>query len=145
MAHLLLEKMLAEKGETEIKVYSGGIAIYARDGMIASLDAHFMLQEQDIHIEREKFVSTDLKKHRDLISNADLILTMTGEQKAMLEAFREAADKPTYTLKEFCGEEGDIEDPAMQGEEAFRARMVEIKHCLEQSLETLIVRSGQVQ
>ena len=145
MAHLMLEKMLAERGITGIKVRSGGIAIYARDGMIASLDAYFMLQEENVHIEREKFVSTDLKKHRDLISNANLILTMTDEQKVMLEAFREAVDKPTYTLKEFSGEKGDIEDPAMQGEEAFRARMVEIKRCLKQSLDALIVRSEQVQ
>ena len=141
MAHALLEKMLADRGIRNITVRSGGIAIYARDGMIASLDADFILQEHDIHINREEFVSTDLKRHRDFIANADLILTMTHEQKSMLDAYPEANGKPAFTLKEFAGEDGDIDDPAAQGEEAFRARMVEIKRCLERSFEDLIQRA----
>ena len=142
MAHVLLEKMLAERAVQHISVRSGGIAIYARDGMIASLDAHFILQEHGIHIKRDEFVSTDLKRHRDLIENADLILTMTNEQKSMLDAYPEADGKPAFTLKEFAGEQGDIDDPAMQGEEAFRARMVEIKRCLEHSFDDLLDRAA---
>ena len=59
----------------------------------------------------------------------------------MLDAYPEANGKPAFTLKEFAGEHGDIDDPAMQGEEAFRARMVEIKRCLERSFEDLIQRA----
>ena len=33
MAHALLEKMLAERRVDHIDIRSGGIAIYARDGM----------------------------------------------------------------------------------------------------------------
>ena len=57
MAHVLLEKMLADREVRHIDVRSGGIAIYARDGMIASLDAYFILQEHGIQIKRDEFVS----------------------------------------------------------------------------------------
>lgn len=138
MAHALLEKMLAERGVDHIDIRSGGIAIYARDGMLASLDARLVLRELDIYLRESDFVSTDLKRHRHLIEKADLILTMTREQKQMLHAYPEAAGKRIFTLREFAGEEGDIDDPAMQGEEAFRARMDEIKYCLEKSFADLL-------
>lgn len=138
MAHSLLEKMLKDRGIGHIAIRSGGIAIYARDRMYASLDARLILREHGIHLEAEDFVSTDLKRHRDLIAEAHLVLTMTEEQKSMLDAYPEAEGKPAYTLKEFAGETGDIDDPAMQGEDAFRARMIEIKRCLENSFEDLL-------
>ena len=138
MAHVLLEKMLTERGIDHIDIRSGGIAIYARDGMLASLDARLVLRELDIYLREGDFVSTDLKRHRHLIQKADLILTMTQEQKELLDAYPEAAGKRILTLKEFAGEEGDIEDPATQGEEAFRARMDEIKRCLEKSFDDLV-------
>lgn len=138
MAHSLLEKMLKDRSIEHITIRSGGIAIYARDRMYASLDARLILREHGIHLEAEDFVSTDLKRHRYLIEEAHLILTMTEEQKGMLDAYIEAESKPAYTLKEFAGEAGDIDDPAMQGEDAFRARMVEIQRCLENSFENLL-------
>ncbi len=138
MAHTLLEKMLKDRDVEHITIRSGGIAIYARDRMYASLDARLILREHGIHLEAEDFVSTDLKRHRYLIEEAHLILTMTEEQKGMLDAYSEAEGKPAYSLKEFAGEAGDIDDPAMQGEDAFRARMIEIQRCLENSFEDLL-------
>jgi protein-tyrosine-phosphatase len=138
MAHALLEKMLAERGVNHLNVRSGGIAIYARDRMLASLDARLVLREVGIHLQSDEFVSTDLKRHRHLIEQAHLILTMTNEQKQMLDAYPEATGKRALTLREFAGEDGDIDDPAMQGEEAFRARLEEIKRCLEKSFDDLL-------
>ena len=138
MAHALLENMLDERGIRHFNVRSGGIAIYARDGMLASLDARLVLRELDIYLQDGEFVSTDLKRHRHLLEQAHLILTMTNEQKQMLDAYPEVAGKRALTLREFAGEEGDIDDPAMQGEEAFRARMVEIQRCLEKSFDDLL-------
>jgi protein-tyrosine-phosphatase len=138
MAHAVLDKMLTERGIDHIDIRSGGIAIYARDGMLPSLDARLVLREVDIYVKETDFSSTDLKRHRHLIEQAHLILTMTHEQKQMLDAYPEATGKRIFTLREFAGEEGDIDDPAMQGEEAFRARLTEIKRCLEKSLDELI-------
>ncbi len=138
MAHALLEKMLADRGATHINVRSGGIAIYARDRMLASLDARLVLRDVGIHIADGEFVSTDLKRHRHLIEQAHIILAMTEEQKRMLDAYPEATGKPAYTLLEFAGESGDIEDPAMQGDQVFRARLDEIQYCLEKSIDDLL-------
>jgi protein-tyrosine-phosphatase len=138
MAHMLLHKMLTERGVDHVHVRSGGVAIYARDGMIPSLDARIVLREHDIHLKEDDMSSTDLKRHRHIIEQADLILAMTHEQKQLLDAYPEATGKRVFTLKEFAGEEGDIDDPAMQGEEAFHARMVEIFRCLEKSFEDLL-------
>lgn len=143
MAHALLGKMLAERKVEHIEIRSGGIALYARDGMLPSLDARLVLRDIDIELRENDIVSTDLKRHGHLIAQADLILTMTHEQKQMLAAHPETAGKRVFTLKEFAGEDGDIDDPAMQGEEAFRARLDEIKRCLEKSFEDLLELSHE--
>lgn len=143
MAHALLGKMLAERKVEHIDIRSGGIALYARDGMLPSLDARLVLRDIDIELRENDIVSTDLKRHGHLIAQADLILTMTHEQKQMLAAHPETAGKRVFTLKEFAGEDGDIDDPAMQGEEAFRARLDEIKRCLEKSFEDLLELSHE--
>jgi len=79
--------------------------------MIASLDARLALRDEGIQLGENDFVSTDLRRHRDLLAGADLILTMTGLQKQMLASFDEARGRPVFTLREFVGEEGDIDDP----------------------------------
>ena len=140
IAQLLLERMLARHGaDGAIRVRSGGIANYARDGMIASLDARLALREEGVHLGENDFVSTDLRRHRDQLAGADLILTMTGLQKQMLSAFDEVRDRPVFTLREFVGEEGDIDDPATQGQDVFRACRDEINRCLEKSVPRLLM------
>ena len=140
MAQVLLERMLARHGvDGAIQVRSGGIANYARDGMIASLDARLALRDEGIHLGENEFVSTDLRRHRDQLAGADLILTMTVLQKQMLGAFDEARGRAVFTLREFVGEEGDIDDPATQGVDVFRACRDEIKRCLEKSVPRLLM------
>ena len=139
MAHVLLERTLAERDAGgHIRVRSGGIATYARDGMLPSLDARIVLREEGIHLGEDGLTSTDLKRHRHLLAEADLILTMTTAQKEMLDAFDEARGRPVYTLREFAGAPGDIDDPAMQGEDVFRTCRDEIKRCLDQTADRLL-------
>jgi protein-tyrosine phosphatase len=86
-------------------------------------------------------VATDLKANPHLLDEADLVLAMTGEQIRMLRAaFPGAAAKEVYTLREFAGEEGDIEDPAGQDENVFAACRDAIKRCLEQAMERIVPR-----
>jgi len=140
MAQALLERLLAARTpRARVRVRSGGIAHFARDGMLASLDARLALREEGIELAEDAFASTDLKQHRELIAEADLILTMTARQKEALAAFAEAAGKPVFTLRGFIGEDGDIGDPAGQGEDTFRACRDEIKRCLERAVERLLV------
>jgi protein-tyrosine-phosphatase len=139
MAQVLLERMLAERGAgASLRVRSGGIAPYARDGMIPSLDARLALRDAGIQLDEDAITSTDLRRHRHLVAEADLILTMTGAQKQMLQALAEARGRRILTLREVAGESGDIEDPAMQGEAVFRDCLAEIRRCLERSVDRLI-------
>ena len=74
MAQALLEKMLAERGVNgRIRVRSAGVSPYARDGMLASLDARIVLREVGIHLTEETITSTDLRSHRDLLTESSVI------------------------------------------------------------------------
>ena len=138
MAQLLLERMLAARGIAGVHVRSGGVANFARDGMIASLDARIALRDEGIHLAEDAVTSTAIALHPELVAAAHVIVTMTGEQKAIMEAIAEAAGKPVLTLRELAGESGDIADPVMQGEDVFRACRDEIKRCLDKSIDRLV-------
>jgi len=141
IAESLLKKMLRERSLDDcIRVCSGGVAAYARDGALVSLDAQLVLRDEGIAAPA-KPVATDLKKHPDLVAGADLILAMTSEQIGMLRAaFPEAAHKKIYTLTEFAGGEGDIEDPAGRGEDVYAACRDRIKSALEGAIARLAAR-----
>jgi protein-tyrosine phosphatase len=139
MAEALLRKMLTDRGLADsIRIRSAGVANYARDGMLASLDARIVLREVGIELKEDDITSTDLRAHRDLVVSADLILAMTREQGAIVAGFPEATGKPLMTLRELAGEEGNIEDPALQGENVFRTCRDEITRCLEAGFPRLI-------
>lgn len=143
MAHVLLERMLAERPEGRaVRVRSAGIGPHARDGMIPSLDARIVLREDGIHLGEYDMASTALSDHRDLLAEAAVILTMTAEQKAMLDEYPEARGVPRFTLAELAGETGDIADPVGQGEESYRACRDRIKRHLERSLDRLLAALG---
>jgi len=139
MAHVLLEQMLDQRAAAhQVRVRSGGIGNIARDGMIPSLDARIVLREDGILLGEDTLTSTDLRRHRHLFGEADLILTMTGEQKDVIGTFSEASGRPVFTLREFAGGAGDIRDPFGQDEDRYRACRDEIKQCLEKSIDRLL-------
>jgi len=139
MAQALLEKMLVDRGlERRIHVRSGGIGAHARDGMIPSLDARLVLREDGIRLEEDTILSTDLNAHGELLTGADLILTMTEDQKRVVRERLNGAGSAVYTLGEFAGDDGDIRDPVGQDEARYRATRDEIKRRLEGALERLL-------
>jgi len=139
IAESLLKKMLNERGlDGRLSIHSGGVAAYARDSALVSMDAELVLREEGIPVPAKRF-ATDLKNNRHLVAEADLILAMTRQQIVMLrQRFPEAAGKEVYTLKEFAGNAGDIEDPSAQDEEVFVACRNEIKAALEAVIDRLI-------
>ena len=138
IAEAVLLRLLRERGlERAVSVRSGGIAPFARDGSLVSLDAKFVLREIGIP-EPPKPGATDLKRNRHLLAEADLILVMTEEQRRMLAGFEEAAGKRVLTLRELAGERGDIDDPSMKDEDVFRRCRDEIVKCLERGLPRLL-------
>jgi len=138
MAHVLLEKLLAARnGHAPVRVRSAGISPRARDGMIPSLDARIVLREDGIHLGEQTLTSTALRHHPELLAEADVILTMTADQKAQIGTF-DAVRAPCFTLREFAGDSGDVADPVGQGEEAYRACRDDIRRYLERGLDRLL-------
>lgn len=117
------------RNNMNIEVYSGGIASNARDGMLISLDAKLVMKELDIMLPEDS-VSIDLKKKPELIKKADLILTLTEKHKKEILSYVNSDDSKVFTLREFAGDKGDIEDPSMKGFEGFRKARDEIKDCI---------------
>lgn len=131
MAEHMLRRELRERGiEGHVQVVSAGIAPYARDGALVSLDTRLALRDDDIHI-GEEATSTDLKRHPELLEQADVVIAMTDQQKVdLLKLFPGADGKPVHTLREFAEEVGDIEDPYEKGDEKFTEVRVEIKRLI---------------
>ena len=103
------------KNNLDIEVKSGGISSHARDGMLISMDSKLAMKEIGINLS-DTYISVDLKKHPQLIEQADLILTLTDKHKKEIYNFIEINSKKIYTIKEFGGRSGDIEDPSMKEE-----------------------------
>jgi protein-tyrosine-phosphatase len=139
IAEAVLLRLIASRGMADrFEVRSGGIAPYARDGSLVSLDARFVLRDIGIDLP-DGAGATDLKRQRHLIEGADLILAMTDEQRRTLaKEFPESAGKRVVLLRELAGEAGDIADPSMQSEDVFRHCRDEIVRCLEAGLPQLL-------
>ncbi|UCC19545.1 MAG: low molecular weight protein arginine phosphatase [Promethearchaeota archaeon] len=121
-----------KKLNSDVMVNSGGISSNARDGMTISMDAKLVMEEIGIKLS-DKALSTDLKKHHQFVRDADLILTLTNKHKEELHDFFNLDDKDILTIKEFAGENGDIEDPSMR-EELFKKVRDEIINYLMKGL-----------
>ncbi len=120
--------------DIDVEIYSAGVATNARDGMLISLDAHLVMEEEGIQLPSNS-KSIDLKKHLGLLNKVDLILTLTSRHKAGVLALNGDIDADIYTFKEFAGGAGDIEDPSMKGTTGFRRARDEIKDCILKGLE----------
>ncbi|TFF97124.1 MAG: hypothetical protein EU541_08620, partial [Promethearchaeota archaeon] len=79
--------------------------------------------------------SIDLKKHKELLFDTDLILTLTNKHKQQIFNLNGEISADIFTFREFAGENGDIKDPSMKGTKGFRKARDEIKECIIQGLE----------
>jgi protein-tyrosine-phosphatase len=138
MAEYIMKRELQERGLHEhVVVRSAGIAPYARDGSLVSLDTRITLREDGIDISDEA-KSTALRRHPEFLEEADLILAMTEKQALDLRAnFMGNSERPVYTLREFAGEHGDVEDPWLEGIEVWIACREEIKRMIPMVIERM--------
>jgi protein-tyrosine-phosphatase len=139
MAETLLRAMLAALPDAaHVQVSSAGVAPYARDGALVSLDTRFALRDHG-HVLPDEKTSTDLKRNLHLLEQADVVLAMTTEQRAIVERMAQAKGKLVFTLREFAGETvHDIPDPASRDESFFRETCSVIRNALEVSLPRLL-------
>lgn len=119
----------------DVKVRSAGV--FALPGQSASQQAIIAMHKQGIDL--NKHSSSQLTK--ELVDDADLILTMTMNHKyALLNMVPDASDK-TYTLKEYAygghNSSLDIVDPYGMSVERYEQCLDEIKKAFEKVIEKL--------
>jgi protein-tyrosine-phosphatase len=131
MAEHLLVRELRDRGIHEhVRVRSAGIAPYARDGALVSLDTRMTLRDIGIDIGDEA-TSTDLKRHPELLEEADLVIAMTDQQaRDLADRFPLDDALIVHTLRSFAGEAGDIDDPFEQGDLVFSECRREIERLI---------------
>jgi protein arginine phosphatase len=139
IAERLLRRELGARGvDGSIVVRSAGIAPYARDGALVSLDTRMTLRSVGIDL-GEEATSTDLKRHPEMLAAADVVIAMTEQQaRDLVERFEGAAGRPIFTLRSFAGEAGDIADPFEQGHEVFDACREEIMRLIPMVADRLL-------
>ena len=93
---------LAEEENLDIRTASAGL--FATDGAPASAEAMVAMKKYGIDLSEHK----SQQINNFLVEKSDLILTMTAGHKMV---FGELAKDKVYTLCEYAGVEGDIDDP----------------------------------
>jgi protein-tyrosine-phosphatase len=137
--HILRRELDALGFEHNITITSAGIAPYARDGALVSLDTRLALRDVGIDI-GEEATSTDLKRHPEMLDQADLIIAMTEEQaRELIDRFPGAGARPVFTLRSFAGEAGDIEDPYEKGDIVFAECRQQIHRLVPTIIERLFL------
>lgn len=135
--HMLRRELTARGIDRHVSVTSAGIAPYARDGALVSLDTRLALREVGIDI-GEEATSTDLKRHPEILDGADLVIAMTEQQsRELLEKFPGARGRTVHTLRSFTGTSGDIDDPYEKGDVVFAECREEIGRLLPSLIERL--------
>ncbi len=134
-----MRRALRARGiDGQIAVRSAGIAEYARDGALVSLDTRLALRAVGIEIGQEAR-STNLKLHPELLEEADLVITMTASQsRELLEKFPQARARPVETIRALAGEQGDIDDPFEDPERFFGACCEKLSGLMPQVVDRLL-------
>ena len=132
MSAYIMEKVSIEN-DLDILIESAGI--FAEDGEGASENAIKALEEMGIDMTGHVVQSVS----DELLEKADIVLTMTGGQKKLIEPY---AGKKVYTLLEYAGSEGDISDPYGGDIEEYRETAQEIYDAIVDIAEKLPVRKN---
>jgi protein-tyrosine-phosphatase len=142
MAEHLMVRELRTRGATAlVRVRSAGIAPYARDGALVSLDTRMALRDVGIHLDEEA-TSTDLKRHPEMLDESDVVIAMTTQQaRDLRERFAVPDRLEVHTLRSFVDESGDIEDPYEQGDAVFAQCCEEIMRLVPRAIDRILGRA----
>jgi protein-tyrosine phosphatase len=94
MAEGLLKEQLAKRGIRQVTVESAGTSAW-RDNP-ATPEAVEAMKEREIDISRHR----GRRLSRDMLESADLVITMTSDQRDSAQALAPSARRRTFTLKE---------------------------------------------
>lgn len=131
MAAALLKDMAGAKG-IDIDVKSAGL--FALDGQNASRETVEVLKQDGIDIKSHRANMI----HRDLLKEADLILTMSTSHKGALLSKYDFIDEKVYTLKEYAyGIQEDVADPFGRDVMIYKITKEEIHQALEEVIKKI--------
>ena len=122
-AEALLRRALADRGVSGVTVASAGTGAW--DGSPASEGAYLVGLENglDLSGHRARLLT------REVIRSSDLILTMSSQQRARVEAMG-AGDK-AHELTGYAGASGDVNDPYGSDLDAYRRTYAELERLTE--------------
>lgn len=132
LAEALLRKKLLERGVDGVEVGSAGTGAW--DGAPASEGAYLVALEHglDLSAHRARLLT------RDLVSTADLVLTMARHHRARVEQLGSGVQ--AHLLGEFAGRTGseaEVRDPFGGDLEGYRETFVELDALLDGVVERL--------
>ena len=134
----MVRELRARGRDDRVRIRSAGIAPYARDGALVSLDTRMVMRDVGIQL-GEEATSTDLKRHPELLIEADLVIAMTAQQaRELRERFAVPAALAVHTLRGFVSEAGDIADPFEQGDLIFAACREEIMRLVPRAIDRIL-------
>lgn len=135
MAQVILRDLLADAAGT-FNVLSAGT--HASTGAPAAGPAVDVLAQSRLRLDDHR--SRPLSQ--ELVTEADLLLTMTDAQKVyVIDAYPEAAAK-TFTLKKFVGLPGDVHDPFGGDMNMYRETEAELRALLQTAARRLLEEQG---
>lgn len=135
MAEGMMKKLIDEH-KIDAKIYSSGV--HAETGDYSTYNAIEAMKEYDVDIEKHR--ATNIRESK--IEEMDLILSATQSHKqSVLYLYPELKGK-VYTMKEYAkldknGQDMDIKDPWGYDLNVYYNCALEIKECLERTIEKL--------
>jgi len=133
LAEAVLRRLLATAGRTDITVSSAGTGAY--DGAPASEGAVLVALEQDLDLTAHRARLLD----RDIVSSADLILTMSRGHLSRVERLG-GADR-AQLLGDYAGVVGadaEVRDPFGADVETYRATLEQLERLLRPARDRLL-------
>jgi protein-tyrosine-phosphatase len=127
MAEGLFKNLIKNNGFTpgSISVRSAGIG--NTHGSEASDQAIMVMREKGLDISRHRARTIN----SDIVNESDLILCMSQEQvSALKQSYAEAQDK-FHLLTEFCGSQGDIDDPSGRPTRVYESCAAQLEELLK--------------
>ncbi len=112
----IAEYLLKQKIEANQLPFRTASAGVLQDGMVISANSAALLLEADI--DATKHISRKLNEN--IIRDSWLILTMEEDHKKYFAKRYPQYEHKVFTLLEFCGQEGDIEDPYQESIEKYK-------------------------
>ncbi|MEH7125539.1 low molecular weight protein arginine phosphatase [Bacillus sp. JJ1773] len=128
----MAEAILRNMGISGVEVKSAGV--YAQDGSDASEHTRTVLAEEGIGMDHQAAMINE-----SLVNWTSCILTMTESHKAAVTRMFPNASGKTFTLKEFAGNDGDLDiiDPFGGPVEMYRKTFDEMKIALSEIIKKL--------